>query len=667
LFRSQSRGEYFMRPLLNFPPLRPTPIYAATAALLAFTLAYLALLSHDSAPIAFANNTPQSLPFSQNFTNTNLITANNDWSGVPGIEGLSDDLSGSTTGVDPQTILQPLTTTNVLANQTNVAITNGGLAEFHITDPTVAFQGSGSQDAPSIVLYLNTTGYVSVTVAYNLRDIDSSADNAIQQVALQYRVGNTGNFTNIPAGYVADATTGPSLATLVTPVNVVLPGAANNKPLVQVRVLTTNAAGNDEWVGVDDINVTGTVIVQWNSTVSAGAALAAPGIFFDGGDDTQVFVGGNGGIKQAYRGSNGSQLWAQNLHGAVQQRGPIVPIDSISNTVGITNVVLVTSQDGYVDALSGANGAAFWSTPLGSVVAGPAFQPNVDGAPGCSTPCNLVFTGTYTDTSPAANNFVALDAENGNIVWTFPNADPPIEGVIPQALGLVTTAPSVDYATNTVYFGTASVTGGGGGGLWALDTRTGLLRPGYPNIAIGDVVNSAPTLSRDGLTLYIGTVSQPGNVVAFHAINAPTGTDRASFPVPAGVGDFRGAPWAWPNGGATDIYSTAGDRVYAFTDTGAPGGLTLKPGFGGANGYAIVPGGGTPLFRFDIGFLYVGGNDGALYKINATDGTQANRLFLGAVAAVSDPTFDSFLNRFYVTHNGSLYSIGGNLFAPLGR
>jgi hypothetical protein len=67
-------------------------------------------------------------------------------------------------------------------------------------------------------------------------------------------VGSTGNFTNIPAGFVADATTGGT-ATQVTPVNVVLPAAVNNQPEVQVRIITSNAVGNDEWVGVDDINV----------------------------------------------------------------------------------------------------------------------------------------------------------------------------------------------------------------------------------------------------------------------------------------------------------------------------------------------------------------------------------------------------------------------------
>ena len=68
----------------------------------------------------------------------------------------------------------------------------------------------------------------------------------MQQVALQYRVGSVGNFTNVPAGYVADATTGPSLATLVTPISVTLPAAVDNQADVQVRILTTDALGSDE-------------------------------------------------------------------------------------------------------------------------------------------------------------------------------------------------------------------------------------------------------------------------------------------------------------------------------------------------------------------------------------------------------------------------------------
>ena len=85
-------------------------------------------------------------------------------------------------------------------------------------------------------------------------------DNAVQPVAVQYRVGPTGTYTNLPAGFVADATSGPSLAILATPVEVRLPATADDKPIVNVRIITTNASGNDEWVGIDDISVTASVI-----------------------------------------------------------------------------------------------------------------------------------------------------------------------------------------------------------------------------------------------------------------------------------------------------------------------------------------------------------------------------------------------------------------------
>ena len=212
-----------------------------------------------AASSAMADSVAQALPFSQSWSNTNLITTNDDWSGVPGIVGYRGDGLTAVNDVDPQTVIADGSTTpvDVNANQTNPnTFTTGGVAEFHISDPVIALQGSGTADAPHILIHVDTTGDTNVTVAYNLRDIDGSADNAVQQVALQYRIGSTGNFTNLPAGYVADATTGPSLATLVTPVSVVLPPDASNQPLVQVRVITTNASGNDEWVGVDDISIT---------------------------------------------------------------------------------------------------------------------------------------------------------------------------------------------------------------------------------------------------------------------------------------------------------------------------------------------------------------------------------------------------------------------------
>ena len=221
---------------------------------------------------AIANATFQTLPFSQNWSNAALITANDDWSGVPGIVGfLGDHDAGSPTGVDPQTVVADVAVAvDVIANQVSTAITNGGVAEFDLADDVVGLQGSGTADAPYLLLHINTSGFQSILLSYNVRDIDGTADNAVQQVAAQYRIGTTGPWTNIAGTYIADATTGPSLATLVTPIAVALPGAADNQPQVQIRILTTNAVGNDEWVGIDDITVEGTPIATDANTPSWG-------------------------------------------------------------------------------------------------------------------------------------------------------------------------------------------------------------------------------------------------------------------------------------------------------------------------------------------------------------------------------------------------------------
>jgi predicted extracellular nuclease len=270
---------------------------------------------------AHADTTPQSLPFTQNWTDIGLITANNNWAGVPGIEGFNGrDDTGSPTGVDPQTVLTipPNNAINVLANQTNPNTnTTGGVAEFEITDPVVALQGSGNADYPHLLIHLNTTGAGSVRVRYNVRDIDGSGDDAVQPVALQYRIGNTGNFVNVPEAFIADATTGPNLAELVTAVDVLLPAAVANQPLVQLRIITSNALGNDEWVGIDDIQITAAgggptiaindvSVTEGNSgttaatfTVTSSVAAPAGGIGFtvDTADGTATAPGDYAAIK----------------------------------------------------------------------------------------------------------------------------------------------------------------------------------------------------------------------------------------------------------------------------------------------------------------------------------------------------------------------------------
>lgn len=207
-----------------------------------------------------ANDTPQTVPLVQKWTDVGMITADNDWSKVPGFVGYKGDKLTTKIGVNPQTIVADGTDSavDVFANQSKPnSFRSGGVAEFDgIPDPTIAIKGSASASAPFLLLNLNTKGKKNVGAGYTLRDLDSSANNAVQPVAFQYRVGTNGNFIDIPAAYVADATAGPN-ETKSTPIVVMLPAAAWDQPLVQVRWITANAEGNDEWVGIDEIAVVG--------------------------------------------------------------------------------------------------------------------------------------------------------------------------------------------------------------------------------------------------------------------------------------------------------------------------------------------------------------------------------------------------------------------------
>jgi hypothetical protein len=207
-------------------------------------------------------------PLIQSWTNTSQITTADIWDGVPSIIGYQGaDPNSTASPVDPRTMLQPRISASdtpvgvpdVNANQTNPdTFFSGGVTEFHLTDPVVALTGSNTADAPFLLLHLNTTGQTNIPMSFRIRDIET-ADNAVQPVTVQYRIGDTGNFTDlsttIPAVYVSDATTtglGPDI-----PISFTLPAALENQAMLQIRIITGNAAGNDEWIGIDDINVGG--------------------------------------------------------------------------------------------------------------------------------------------------------------------------------------------------------------------------------------------------------------------------------------------------------------------------------------------------------------------------------------------------------------------------
>lgn len=200
-------------------------------------------------------------PFIETWTDTSRLNIENDWNSVVAIEGYSGAGLAPTAGTDPRTILADNApgTLDVTANQTNpITSTADGVAEFQIANPTIALRGSDGSSAPNIVIHINTSaGCVgkAISVSYDIRDIDGSRANAVSQVNTQYRVGGSGPYTNLNFGYTPDASTGPNQATAVTQKVMNLPLSATGQPQIDIRIMTTNALGADEWLGIDNIKV----------------------------------------------------------------------------------------------------------------------------------------------------------------------------------------------------------------------------------------------------------------------------------------------------------------------------------------------------------------------------------------------------------------------------
>jgi hypothetical protein len=200
-------------------------------------------------------------PFIQNWSNTTTLPSNDYWGDVVSVAGYRGNSLTSGIGVDPQTILNdtPGNALNVTANETNpITSIAEGVTEFEIANPTVALRASETANAPNLVIRINSVGCLAgkqMNVSYDVRDIDGSSRNSISPIALQYRYTASGNYTNLPLGYVADSTFGPNSDSKVTPVFVQLPSSAINQPNLTLRIIGANAVGSDEFVGIDNVKV----------------------------------------------------------------------------------------------------------------------------------------------------------------------------------------------------------------------------------------------------------------------------------------------------------------------------------------------------------------------------------------------------------------------------
>jgi len=197
---------------------------------------------------------------SQDWSNSSLLSSTNNWNNVPSIQGFSTIDGAHGRGTDPRTLTGASEdrdiATNIFTSPSKFNANSGehsGLAEFQDFG-IVALGGGAAAKAPNLVMYLDTSGVTApITLNFDANDLDSSTRDADTQLNVQYRVGETGPWTNVPNGYFADVTSPNSTPT--THVSVELPADAMNQSQLQIRIMTTDAQGRDEWVGIDNIVV----------------------------------------------------------------------------------------------------------------------------------------------------------------------------------------------------------------------------------------------------------------------------------------------------------------------------------------------------------------------------------------------------------------------------
>ncbi|MBL7702712.1 MAG: endonuclease [Ferruginibacter sp.] len=137
----------------------------------------------------------------------------------------------------------------------NATVASGGWKDEAANGLSIL--ASGSQSAGALVIAINTTGATNIDIQWTARLIlqQASWDN---NIALQYRIGTSGNFIDI--GTTSTFSTAGQVVGYNQTYTEVLPVAAENQPIVQLRFIywaTAGGSGSRDRIALDDISIGG--------------------------------------------------------------------------------------------------------------------------------------------------------------------------------------------------------------------------------------------------------------------------------------------------------------------------------------------------------------------------------------------------------------------------
>lgn len=304
---------------------------------------------------AQTNPAPRTLPYSENFNTMLAPTYPTGWVGWS-----QATLAGAFQTAAP-------TGDRVLAANGTAALTTNNVYDF---SQKLGFLNSGTTNH-GLATALVTTGLASINVSYSIMTIRDNNERTLV-VGLQYRVGTSGAFTNIPGtSYHNNLTvqTSGNTGVNVQTRSITLPAACNNQSVVQLRFIAKDStgAGARPSFAIDNFSASGISCSGFSISASAQSATT----FCQGGSVVLKATGANSylwnnnqsGDSIVATQSGSYSVVGTDPFGCTASAGPIVVTVNPSPALTLTpNGPTVLCQGDSVTLLASGANTYIWNT-----------------------------------------------------------------------------------------------------------------------------------------------------------------------------------------------------------------------------------------------------------------------------------------------------------------
>ncbi|MCH7575734.1 MAG: PQQ-binding-like beta-propeller repeat protein [Candidatus Marinimicrobia bacterium] len=330
------------------------------------------------------------------------------------------------------------------------------------------------------------------------------------------------------------------------------------------------------------------------SNVPTGTTLPVPTLAqggwpsFHGGDQNRGSFAGFGATRDS-------------LHWSYATGGLITS----SPVVDVAGNLYVGSDDGKLYALT-SSGVLRWTSDLGAGIFATALLSND----------TLLYVGSK------AGRFYAISTNSGDTTWSYATGDEIYSSAVVSRDGLL-------------IFGSAD------GKVYALNSDDGQLAWSYDT---GVPIRSSPALSPDGRSVYIGTVSTAGILIAF---------------------DAHSGQKLWEYSIDSQVYSSVATDSDGNIYTAAQNGLVYSVSSSGALNWSYDTGNtiffSSPAINDNIPgerYVVIGNENGELHYIDASTGTPSWTLNTGSTLSIrSSPLITGNDLIYFGQSNNSLYAV----------